>query len=314
MTVLWIAVALFVLYWAAVYGIYRFAIVRRGGGTADVTEIRYKPLLSYREEAEAGVRWFLNQKPEPVSIRSYDGLTLRGYWLPHPQAKAAMVLVHGYRSSWATDFGCVLPFYYEQGYSVLVCWQRAHGESEGKHICFGVKERFDCRDWVRFLESRIPAGQPVFLDGVSMGASTVLMAAGLPDLPDCVCGVIADSGFTSAWDEFASILKRLHLPFHPLIDSANWMARRLAGFDFRECSTLDAVRETKLPLLLVHGEADTYVPPEFSRQNYEACCSEKRLVTVPGAVHGMSYLVDRNVCRRELLEFLEQYGKKEAAV
>lgn len=313
MTGLWIAAALFALYWAAVYGVYRFAIVRRGGNP-NVTEIHYKPLLPYKEEAEAGIRWFLDRKPESVSIRSYDGLTLRGYWLEHPQAKGAVVLMHGHRSSWATDFSCVFRFYYERGYSVLACWQRAHGESEGEHICFGVKERFDCRDWVRFLETRIPADQPVFLDGVSMGAATVLMAAGLSDLPDCVRGVIADSGFTSAWDEFASILKRLHLPLHPLMDSANWMARRLAGFDFRECSTLDAVRETKLPLLLVHGEADTYVPPEFSRQNFEACCSEKRLVTVSGAVHGMSYLVDRNTCQRELLEFLKLYGKKEAAV
>ena len=314
MTVLWIAAALVALYWLAVYGVYRFAIVRRKTASADVAKIHYKPLLPYKEEAEAGIRWFLDRKPEPVSIRSYDGLTLRGYWLEHPRAKGTVVLMHGYRSSWATDFSCVFRFYYGQGYSILACWQRAHGESEGKHICFGVKERFDCRDWVRFLGTRIPADQPVFLDGVSMGASAVLMAAGLPDLPDCVRGVIADSGFTSAWDEFASLLKRLHLPLHPLMDSANWLARRLAGFDFRECSTLDAVRETKLPLLLVHGEADTYVSPEFTRRNYASCGSEKRLITVPGAVHGMSYLVDREGCQRVLLEFLNQHQTSEAAV
>lgn len=296
------------VYFLVAWLLFRYAIVRSAReDRVKPDQVHYAPLIPYQDECLASIRWFYEQQPEAVSIRSYDGLMLRGYYLEHPNAKATLVLAHGYRGSWASDFSCVFPFYYEQGYSILAFWQRAHGDSEGEHICFGVKERFDCRDWVKYVDSRTPEGHPVFLDGISMGGSTVLMAAGLEDLPDCVKGVIADSGFTSAWDQFENMLRGAHVPVHPLMDTVNWISRKVAGFDFKECSTLDVVKSMKLPLLLVHGEADDFVPVRFSHENYEACVSEKYLVTVPGAVHGMGYLTDQEKCQKMLIRFIESH-------
>ena len=164
------------------------------------------------------------------------------------------------------------------------------------------------RTWSQYLLDRFGADHPVVLDGVSMGAASVLMSLGT-GLPENVRGVIADCGFTSPYDEFAHVLKtRLHLPLHPIADIAQVFSRLFAGFDFRACSTVDALRQNPLPVLLVHGERDTFVPCRFSQENYEACAGDKKLIFVPEAGHGASYLIERERCQAELIAFLDRFA------
>ena len=82
---------------------------------------------------------------------------------------------------------------------------------------------------------------------------------------------------------------------------------RVAGFGLREYSTREAMKSCRLPLFLAHGEADTFVPCVMSRQTFDACTSENKvLFTVPGAAHGRSYLVDREGYEKTLLAFLKK--------
>ena len=104
--------------------------------------------------------------------------------------------MHGYRAGGLTDFAGLYRFYHEQGYDLLVPFQRSHGPSEGKYICFGVKERYDCRDWAEYAVCRAGKDCNLYLSGISMGCATVLMAAGLP-LPSNVRAMIGDCAFTS---------------------------------------------------------------------------------------------------------------------
>lgn len=261
-------------------------------------------LAPYKEQMDAGRNWFLAQAPEEVEITSYDRLKLRGLYVEHPQAKGTIVLMHGYRMDGYTDFTCIYKHYYDLGFSLLNAFQRAHTESEGEYITFGIKERFDCRDWCCYVADRFGPEHKIVMDGLSMGASSVLMASSL-DLPENVCGIIADCGFTSPWEQIAHLMKtRYHLPVHPLLDLANLWAIILGGFSFREYSTLDAMEENTLPILFLHGEADEFVPTVFSIRAYEKCKAPKRIVTVPGAAHGVSYLIDPVTCDRELDDFL----------
>lgn len=254
---------------------------------------------------------FLQRTPyEPVSIQSFDGLTLRARWYPAEQAKGTILLMHGYRANGFANFGYVMEFYHNLGYHLLLVSQRSHWESEGKYICFGVKERFDCRDWAEYLSKRPECvGKSIFLNGVSMGATTVMMATGL-DLPETVDGVIADCGFTSPWDVVADLAKRrFHLPVHPLLEGLDCMTRWFAGFRLRECSTLDALRRCKIPVLFLHGERDRFVPCAMTKKNYAACAAEKQLITVPEARHGGSYLTDQMGCQNALRHFLSAHTR-----
>ena len=142
-----------------------------------------------------------------------------------------------------------------------------------------------------------------------MGSATVLMSLGT-DLPPNVKCVIADCGYTAPYDQFAYLLKtRFHLPLHPILDIANLFPRLFAGFGFRDYSTVTALKMNRRPVLFVHGEQDPLVPIRFTVENYAACVAAKRLITVPEAGHGTSYVFATEACQNALRDFLMTYGE-----
>ena len=265
-------------------------------------------LAPFQADIAAGAQWFRDQNPERIQIRSDDGLRLTGYFLPADDAKGTLLLFHGYRSDPFCDFGYAVQFYHSLGWNILAACQRSHAESEGRYITYGVKERFDVRDWALYVTDRFGPEHPIALIGISMGSATVLMSLGT-DLPPNVKCAVADCGYTSPYEQFVHMLKtRLHLPVHPLLDIANAFSKLFAGFGFRDYSTVTALRENRRPVLFVHGEKDRFVPIRFTVDNYAACVAEKQLITVPQAAHGTSYIYARETCQEALREFLTRYG------
>ena len=258
----------------------------------------------YQEPVLEGVAWIVSQETEQIGIQSFDGLHLSGRLLPAAEARGTILLFHGYRSMACIDFSCAARLYHELGFHLLLIDQRAHGHSQGRYITYGVLERRDCQSWADYCYHRFGPDHPLFLSGLSMGASTVLMAADLP-LPPTVRGILADCGFTSPWEIIGHVMRtRCHLPPLPLLWSVELSARLFARCSLRACSTVECVSRTKLPVLLVHGEADRFVPCEMSRRAYKACAAERHLLIVPGAGHGASFLLDREGCTQALRAFL----------
>ena len=126
-----------------------------------------------------------------VEVESHDGLRLIGHWYPAEQPKRILIAMHGWRSSWSKDFGVITPFWHDNGCSVLYAEQRGQGESEGEYMGFGMLERYDCLKWAQWASENNPDNLPIYLVGLSMGATTVLMASNL-DLPENVRGIMAD--------------------------------------------------------------------------------------------------------------------------
>lgn len=284
------------------YWLFFMGVVRLPAGMG----IKDSPRLeAYSDMISSGTAWFQAQDAERVVLPAYDGTPLVGLYVHNPQPRGTVILFHGYRCDGYRDFSCVYKYYYDLGYSLLNVFQRAHGQSGGQYICFGVKERFDCRDWARYVCDRFGPGHDIFLGGISMGSSTVLMASEL-ELPKSVRGIIADCGFTSPYAEFKEVLThKMHLPAHPFIEIADVFCRLFAGFGFNDCSTVDAMRVNKLPVLFIHGEADNFVPFRFTRENFEACLAPKTLISVPNAGHGFSYLMETERCQSALRVFLK---------
>lgn len=273
----------------------------------DPTVRHLKGLAPYGPVIDRGMAWFKEQDSEEVRIQAWDGTALVGHYLHHPKPRGTILMMHGFRSHALYDFSCIFKVYYELGFSILTVYQRAHGKSGGQYITFGVKERKDCRNWCQYICDRFGPEHDIFLDGVSMGASTVLMATGL-ELPKSVRGVIADCGFTSPYEEMKSVLRRYWLPAHPFLDIADLFCRGFAGFSMKEYSTLEAMKTNRLPIVFVHGEADALVPCRFSKEAYEACRSPKQLLTVERAGHGLCYLMETEQMNGALARFLDAYG------
>ena len=311
MTAVWIILA--ALLAAVLLGIILFLIACCRGPVPDLTRPEVIAKWGRAEQTEeilAGVR--LMQNAEDVFLPSYDGLRLHGRLLQQKHAKGTILLFHGYRSSWVIDFSIVLPYYYSLGYDLLVVDERAHGQSEGVYITFGIHERRDAATWAQYAEKHFGPDHPLFLGGLSMGATTVLLASAL-ELPPSVRGVIADCGFSSPEAIIRSVLRsRVRwLPAGPLLALMDVCTRTFAGFSINEASTLDAVSKTRCPILFLHGTADSFVPCSMSQAAYDACTSEKQLLLVDGAKHGYSYLVDRPRVQAALADFLNKYTSKE---
>ena len=240
---------------------------------------------------------------ESVWITSDDGLKLHGrYYHLHDDAPL-QILFHGYRSCAFRDCSGGHALARKMGFNTLVVDQRAHGESEGRTITFGIQERLDCQKWAQYAAQRFGSGIPIVLSGLSMGASTVLMTSEL-DLPDNVAAIMADCPYSAPLAIIEKICQDQKYPVilcRPLL----FLAAFLFGhFHLGASSATDAVRNARLPILLIHGEEDHIVPCQMSQQIQSAGGALVTLHTFPGAGHGLSYITDPLRYERVIYDFL----------
>ncbi len=244
---------------------------------------------------------------EPVQIRSHDDYVLRARWLPVEGAKRTVILAHGWHSRWNLDFCGIAPFLREKECDLLLIDQRCHGESGGDLISYGIRERHDILSWLDWVEAH-HAGLPVYLCGVSMGAATVLMAAGLP-IAGRVQGIIADCGYSTPQETIKLTLeKSIGRMAGPTLAAVNLNCKLRENFTFKDYTPIEAMAENReVPCFFIHGDADRLVPFRMSVENYYACQAPKDLLIVHGAEHAMSFVVDPDTYKARLLAFFEAY-------
>ena len=227
---------------------------------------------------------------EPVEITSHDGLRLFGRYYHVADGAPVHIQCHGYRSYAMRDFCGGNPIAREMGHNTIVIDQRAHGRSEGDTISFGINERLDVLSWAEYARNRF-GDVPIFLTGVSMGAATVLMASELP-LPQNVVGIIADCPYSSPRAIIRKVIADMGLPVALAYPFAVLGARLFGHFKgLGSITAKDAVKHARVPILLIHGEADSFVPCDMSRE-IAAAAPQARLECFPNADHAMSYMTD----------------------
>lgn len=314
---LWILLGILLILLALGLAGFEAACVRRELPPQALTEeyLRGTSRAKWAEDFVFSSDWFYTQKPQTLRVMSYDGKMLSARFLPREDAKGTILLFHGYRSSGLLDFGPELEFLHRQGYNLLLCDQRAHGASQGRYMTFGVRERYDVLSWVTYLAQMLGAEHPMFLSGMSMGATTVLLASCFT-FPANVRGVIADCGFSSPYAIMKCVLNErckwllAGLVLHP----TDLFTRVFAGFSLHECATTDAVAATSLPVLFLHGSADHFVPCRMSQEAYDACAGERKLLLISGAGHARAYLTDPPRVQSAMEDFLENHLPKEDVV
>ena len=311
---IWVIISVFVLiiglllviYFSARY-LFRFTILRKPTATLEnniSANTNWEQHLDFIRKRKA---WLEQQKNEDIYIQSYDNLKLHGILLRSCNNKNLVICFHGYTSDGLNNFGALAKFYNRQGFNMLIVDNRAHGKSQGEYIGFGVLDRYDVVKWVDYAVSLFGGNVNIMLHGVSMGATTVLMASGL-NLPPNVKSIVADCGFTSAYDVFSHILKRdYHIPKFPIMNITEIMAKRKAGYGYRDASTIDAVASTKIPILFIHGGKDDFVPVWMTEKNYESCNSEKELLIVKKADHAESYYIDTDAYEEKVKLVISRY-------
>ncbi len=266
-----------------------------------------KKISKLHKSCEEASKKLLTAEHDKVVIKSFDGIKLTGHWFACENPKRVIIAMHGWRSSWSRDFGAISPFWHQHDCAVLYAEQRGQGESEGDYMSFGLLERLDCLEWIKWAIQKTEGKLPIYLGGISMGASTVLMTGGLT-LPQNVRGIIADCGFTSPHDIWRHVVKNnLKIPYDiysPLIDV---IIQKKLSVNARQYSCTEAMKTCKTPVLFIHGSDDKFVPIWMTYENFKACRSPKRLFIVPGATHGLCYLVNQKGYERSCINFWRDY-------
>lgn len=248
----------------------------------------------YEEYRAAFERWAREVRAMPREdfyITSFDGLRLHGRYFECTPDAPIEIMFHGYRGSAERDLSGGVQRCFQLGHSALIVDQRCSGESEGRTITFGINEHKDCLKWIDFVLQRFGPDVKIILTGISMGAATVLMAAGTP-LPKNIIAVIADCGYSTPKDIILLTIRKMGLPpklSYPFVKLA---AKVFGHFNLEETSPLEAVGRCKVPVFFIHGETDDFVPCCMTQQVYDACASRKLLHKVPGAGHGLGYPAD----------------------
>lgn len=259
-------------------------------------------LDAFRESRE----WFAESGYAILKMDSYDGIGLSAYVLENEApGNNWVVLCHGYMSSGAA-MATFAQSFYDRGYSLLLPDARGHGHSGGAYIGMGWDDRLDVLDWLGELNG-LYSPDNILLYGVSMGGATVLMTSG-ETLPENVRAVVADCGYTSAWDEFSYQLDALFgLPAFPVMNFASLMTKLRAGYWLGEASALEQVKKAEVPILFIHGTEDTFVPYEMAYELYSTAQVDKELVIAEGAGHGASFAVLGGEYWQAIEDFAGQY-------
>jgi len=240
------------------------------------------PKLAEFTAGQTGATW------RAAQITAADGIALRA-WLFQPRVAngKGVILLHGVVDSRQGTLGDAR-ILLRQGYTVLTPDSRAHGESGGVIMSYGLREVDDVRRWAEWLAQQ-EGVRELFGLGHSMGASILLQAvgAGVP-----LRALVADCPFVTFHDvAYARIggilgmrpLARLLL--WPAIEPAFLYARLRHGLNLYRASPLDAIRHARVPVLLIHGVEDANIPVDHSRQLQAANRRLAQLWEVPGAAH-----------------------------
>ncbi len=264
----------------------------------------YEP---YREQMTAWMKEIRAMPYREFTIKSRDGLSLYGKYFEFSPDAPMEIMFHGYRGSAERDMCGGVQRAFSLGHSALIVDQRAAGHSDGHVISFGVNESQDCLCWAEFAAKTFGPERKVILTGISMGASTVLMATGL-ELPENVVGVLADCGYTTGKAIIQKVTRQMRLPAkltYPFV----WLGALIFGrFNLSKADALQAMTRCKVPVIFAHGDEDDFVPCYMSQENFAACQSEKALVIIPGAGHGLCYLADQVGYVGQLKVFFDKIG------
>ncbi len=244
------------------------------------------------------------------------------------RAPGIAIFIHGITWTRYGMFKYMGPFI-EQGWQVLAVDLPGHGDSPvgNKTVpSYGYHEKHDIDAVVDWARSRFGPALPVILVGESMGAGTVLQYAPLGAPVDTkpkdwkIAAIIADCSYTSAAEELEARLADTGIPRFiaaPVRHFADWMLRRFRGYGLADPSPKAAVLNSPVPILFVHGEADTYVPTWMSREMADRRRALKigptELLLVPEASHAKSVMINRELWFSAVFGFLNRVLPQDAS-
>lgn len=269
-----------------------------------VSKYTYKHIDRYKID----LFWWKDKPVEKISINSFDGLKLQGYFLKANTNNFAVV-VHGYGAK-AMEMQQYVKLFYEKNYNILTFDNRGHGNSQGKTITMGYYDYKDVQTWIDFLIKKYPQCKIVVF-GLSMGGATVCMYSGTKK-PQNVKAIISDCAYSSAYDVFNNIAnKSIILSIIPTMKAYNIYLKYRIGFKLTDVEPKEMVKKCDVPILFIHGDKDMFVPFYMRDVLYNNTSSKFRhKLTINKAGHALSLPLANEKYKNTVYNFLNEYLEK----
>ncbi len=258
----------------------------------DKIHLRFKHLyLSHKISSRFDDYIFSNVKEfnfdEIISLPAFDGYNIKAYFKKsNNESKNYIISVPGYSTIVEKNYGMHAYIYDELNFNMVYMENRGNPLSPCEHVTLGLQERKDLLSMINYLIKKEGEDISIILEGSSMGGYMALSIA--DDLPSQVKGIIADSAFTSVYDELNFILKREHIIL-PVRKLTLWnLNNKVIGnfnVNIKKHDTRDSLSHCKVPVCLIYSTGDDFVSNEFSIENKKACKSECYLYNFPFSKH-----------------------------
>lgn len=260
---------------------------------------------TYKTYCNEAYQEFDSISKEDVYIESFDHLKLHGYFIKNKKENKVVISFHGYNTEARKEYPLHYS-YYQDGYTVLIVDQRGVGHAEGKFITMGLLERYDCLKWIDYVAERYNGNVDILLDGLSMGATTIMMAA--QDIHYTqVKGMILNSGYDSCKEQLVYVLNHyMKLPEFPFLRTIMFYAKIFAKYDMNAITSHESLQKCEIPLLMIHGTKDTFVPYKNLNTIFpHSISANKKMVSIENASHGIARFVNEELFNREIQSFLK---------
>ena len=248
------------------------------------------------------ISWLEYTPQEDYTLPSYDGYELHAVLLrPKEESDRYVILSHGYTDNrWGSLKYARL--YLERGWNCILWDLRGHGANKPTHCTYGQREGRDLAEVVKDARRRWGTEITLGLHGESLGAATTISALAYDPQVD----------FAVVDCPFADIVNVLEgkAPA-PVVQWASVGALLRWGTPLTGMRPIDALKRSWVPLLLIHGDADTFISPENSRRLYDAAQGVKELHLIRGAEHAQSVFTAPEEYAEILFDFV---GKATAPV
>lgn len=207
-----------------------------------------------------------------------EGVDLQG-WRGDAEGKrrGTLIYLHGIADNRASGAG-VIERFRKKGFDVVAYDSRAHGESGGDSCTYGYFEKHDLRSVLDTIRDG-----PVVLIGSSLGAAVALQLAASDKR---ISAIVAAESFS---DLRTVVIERAPFFFtSATIERAFELAEKKGQFRISAVSPVVAARAITIPVLIIHGAADSDTSPDHARRLFESLAGPKRLILAPKAGHNES--------------------------
>ena len=259
-----------------------------------------------KELASKGLDFMKTLDVDETFITSYDGFKLQAYVIKNPymQTNKYFLGMHGFKSGPRHEYAPYLKYYLDAGFNIIIPCERAHYESEGDYITMGLKEKYDVVSWCNYIVNTYGEDIKILIQGISMGGATVCLASSL-DLPKQVVGIVSDCAYTSLKDELKFQMSKFskHIPMNLFLNVINLFIKAKLHVSMNDTQPIDAVKDAKVPMIFCHGSKDEMVDVEFSKQLYNACGNDKKIIIDENANHAETIAYQKQKYIDTILDF-----------